>query len=1153
MNSRPVAPSSSRPLTSRSAREFDLIELRSTSGLTAQLLPTGAMFALRHGATLINQLLPGPAEDGLLRVMLRWRDEARWRWAPLVGPTTRFGADEHGATWDTELAGGLRCRTTLQVHPHEAVWLWRTEIENTGSVAREVQVLLAQDLGLADEGAVRNNEAYTSHYLDLLPYEDAALRWIIFARQNQTMSGGRRPWLALACTSGALAYATDGTQVFGGDHRLTSVLQAGADGLPSHRLQGEFAMAALESSPREIGSGGRTEIGFVAAYQADHPEASGARDVQRVQAALSLRWHRAALNRPSLAATAMPPGLFTTAPWVHGEQPSPEVLAAWFPGPWRHEERGVDGSTLSFFCDDCVHVVTRSKEATIARPHGHILRSGDSLWLEPDQFGITCYAAGVFGAQAYFGNTNLARLLSVVRNALNVARASGQRVFVRRDGPWRQLGIPSAWEVRPNEVRWLYRTDGDTLITARARCSKEQAVSCLELSVLSGPPHEFLVTHQLALGANEFDHAGELEVHPAQGWISCRPAADTLVASAMPGTRFAIAAARTEDVVALSGDALLYADGIERGGPYAAIHLAAGKTCGVILAAGRGDDLVLDAVVQTARETFACNIDKPRARAECYGGVPRSPVRLAGGNPGVARIDDVLPWFTHNAWIHFSAPHGLEQAGGAAWGVRDVCQGSIEWLLTAGELGVVRRMLETVFARQFPDGSWPQWFMHEPFRWIQSAHSHGDVCFWPVKALCDYLEASADWSLLKWKCRYATPERADPISPEETLLQHCERVVDHVATRFVPGTALVNYGDGDWDDTLQPADPAMRTRMVSAWTVGLAFHTFRQLAEVCRRSGATRLADHLRSLLGRMRGDFVNRLMPDGIAAGFLVREDAGDRVLLHPRDQVTGIRYRLLPMTRSVLAELFTPEEAKRHLRIVKDELLYPDGARLMSEPARYHGGLERLFKRGDTAANVGREIGLQYVHAHLRYAEALAKVGDAEGLWHALQVVNPVGLGEVVPHAAPRQANVYFSSSDADFPNRIEAAEHWSKLRTGAVAVRGGWRLYSSGPGLFLHKVRTSLLGIRESWGDVVVDPVLPKSLDGLVADVRLAGVPVRLHYAVGERSFSPSAIRINGTPMDNFTREANPYRPGGLRLDGDTLRALLKPTDNRIEVVL
>jgi len=146
------------------------------------------------------------------------------------------------------------------------------------------------------------------------------------------------------------------------------------------------------------------------------------------------------------------------------------------------------------------------------------------------------------------------------------------------------------------------------------------------------------------------------------------------------------------------------------------------------------------------------------------------------------------------------------------------------------------------------------------------------------------------------------------------------------------------------------------------------------------------------------------------------------------------------------------------------------------MSEPAVYQGGVEKLFKRADTAANVGREVGLQYVHAHIRYAEAMARLGDADRLWQALQVVNPVGLEHVVPGAVARQSNVYFSSSDADFANRLEAADRWSELRAGRVPVRGGWRLYSSGPGLYLHKVRACLLGLRESFGDVVFDPVLP-----------------------------------------------------------------------------
>jgi 1,2-beta-oligoglucan phosphorylase len=234
-----------------------------------------------------------------------------------------------------------------------------------------------------------------------------------------------------------------------------------------------------------------------------------------------------------------------------------------------------------------------------------------------------------------------------------------------------------------------------------------------------------------------------------------------------------------------------------------------------------------------------------------------------------------------------------------------------------------------------------------------------------------------------------------------------------------------------------------------------------------------------------------------------------------------------------------------------VARELRFPDGVRLMSEPVSYRGGREHLFKRAESAANVGREIGLQYVHAHLRYAEAMAKVGDADALWWALQVCNPVGLVHVVPHAAARQSNVYFSSSDADFGDRLEAAARWSELHTGRVAVRGGWRLYSSGPGLFLRTVRTCLLGVRESFGDIVFDPMVPPSLDGLVAHVRVAGRPVEVRYRVRESPSSSPTLLVNGARPSDMTREPGPYRAGGWRVRESELARLLRPERNSIEI--
>lgn len=1141
------------------AAGLGLVELQAAAGLKVQMLPSGAVHALRHEGTLINQLLPGPAEDGLFRLLLRWHDGERTSgWAPLAGPTVDFERTGPAtAGWTTLTDCGLECSTVLQVHPRCTAWAWRVRIRNTAAASRRIDLLLAQDLGLADEAAVRNNEAYTSQYIDLLPLHDDAFGWVVFARQNQAMDEGRFPWLAVACVDRAVGFCTDGTQFFGADHRLTGEPAAvRMPALPSKRLQYEFALAGLQTQGRDLAPGASTEFVFIARYVADHPAASGPADLDLLRELIPVNWIAGAPAKPPRHPHVAPVrSIFTHLALQHGDAPSESDLNAWFPGPRRHEERGPDGAVLSFFHGADTHVVTRDKETSIARPHGHVLRSGSFDWIEDEQFGVTCYAAGIFGAQAYLGNPNLTRLLSVVRNALNVVRASGQRVFVRNDGEeWRQLGIPSAFVIQPGNVRWIYRIGSD-VVEARVWCARDIAASFLELRVVSGQPREFLVTHQLAIGSAEFEHSAKARIFESAGWAGIFPGPESLAGQHLPETCFAIAVAEIESLAAIGGDGLLYPDEVERGGPHATLRSKPVRNFGVLMLGTNVGADSLPAAVAAARTCF----QKPDLRAR----PPAAPLRLLGtDDAGVARIDEILPWFTHNASIHFTAPHGLEQYGGGAWGVRDVTQGSVEWLLAAGEFATVRRILAAVFEQQYshhPDeaavaGCWPQWFMFPPFRFVQQTHSHGDVCFWPVKALCDYVEASNDFAFLAERIGYTDPVEFTPGGSVESLWAHCDRVIAHCEARFVPGTALVNYGDGDWDDTLQPADPAMRTRMISSWTVGLAFQTFRQLAGVSRRARETGRADRLDLLLARMREDFAAFAMPDEVVAGFLVSEPGGGfRPLLHPRDRITGIRYRLLPMTRSILAGLFTPAQATHHASLIEQELRFPDGVRLMSEPAAYQGGLEKLFKRADTAANIGREIGLQYVHAHIRYAEAMAKLGDADRLWQALQVVNPVDLKRAVPCALPRQSNVYFSSSDADFADRAEAAARWPELRAGRVGVRGGWRLYSSGPGLYLHTVRSCLLGVRESFGDVIFDPVLPRSLDGLTADTHLLGRPVRLVYSVRSGNFSPSTIRVNGTPLTGATREPNLYRAGGLRVPGSVLADLLTSSQDRIEVEL
>jgi cellobiose phosphorylase len=276
-----------------------------------------------------------------------------------------------------------------------------------------------------------------------------------------------------------------------------------------------------------------------------------------------------------------------------------------------------------------------------------------------------------------------------------------------------------------------------------------------------------------------------------------------------------------------------------------------------------------------------------------------------------------------------------------------------------------------------------------------------------------------------------------------------------------------------------------------------------------------------------------------------------GIEYFLHPRDRRTGVAYRLLPMTRGIISGMFSLEQARRHVALIERHLSFPDGVRLMNRPMDYHGGTSRTFKRAETAACFGREVGLQYVHAHIRYVEAMARIGRPDEAFGGLLAVCPILPERDVPAALPRQGNAYFSSSDAAFMDRRQASRQFGRIRTGRVGVRGGWRVYSSGPGIWINQVISNVLGVRTSFDDVVLDPVLPRRADGLTFDFEYEGRPVRYLYHVDGDGFSPREVRVNGRPMAGGRYADNPYRPGAMLISKRAFRAALDRDENLVEI--
>jgi cellobiose phosphorylase len=1121
--------------------DFQAHELRSASGLTVKVLPSGCIYAIERGAIQIDQVLGSPIAGGIHRLFLRLHLANTIEAHEIIGPkhASAVSTAADRIVWRRSI-GGVDCSCTCWLHPSGDGWFFHVQLDNRTARPFRADVVMVQDLGLASRGQVRNNELFTSQYLDHTAIQHAELGYVLMTRQNLPQPPREtHPWLMQGCFPQAAGFTSDGFDFFSAAYRGGSVPCALTKPSIGTRVrQYEMAYTAIQSTPLDLDAGKESSCTFFAHFAADHPSATSAVDLERLSSVNAMRDDllRALKQNTQLTPVHRVQNLFESTDLFAADEWNDGDLRRWFPQPRRHEEFA--GHTLhSFFHgEDARHVVLRGKEIATARPHGHILRAGRGFTPAEELMSCTCYAAGAFASQLTLGNTSLAKLLSGVRDPLNIVRSGGLRIFVRLhpSETWQLLGVPSAFEMALDECRWIYKSIANEL-TVRCRAADAEPVITFDLHA-TGAPIEWLICGEVAAGPAEFESSPTLTIDPHQKQITVRPDPRSILGERQPELTFQIVTPTPDAVGHLGGDELLFADHVSRRLPYFVIQTRP-TTSFTFSFAGKPTELPREQASETWRHITAG-------------------VLLKCDSSQIAQqIQDTLQWFARDALVHLSCPRGLEQANGGAWGVRDVCQGPVEFLLSYGHTDIIADILRRLFAQQYHGrGDWPQWFMFPPYQSIQSPHCHGDVLIWPLKALCDYLEDSNDASILHKRLPYTDERTFQPTDAAATMLEHADRLIAKMRRDFLPGISLPRYGDGDWDDSLQPADPMLRERMVSSWTSALMFQTLRRYARALAHFGEDRRAGECSELAERIDADFHRHLMPDGIVAGFAVFNGGNAaEYLLHPRDTRTGLRYRLIPMSRGIISGIFSPEEAARHLDHINEHLLYPDGARLMDRPTTYDGGRERTFRRSESAAFFGREIGLQYVHAHLRYAEALAVMGRGDELLRALRVVNPIAVTEVVPNARPRQRNCYFSSSDAAFRDRYDAAENYGKLRDGQVPVDGGWRIYSSGPGIYTGLVMRHLLGIRRHFEWLEFDPVLGRELNGVSCGLTQAGrtVEYQINTAAGDRF--AARLTVNGQAIKSVERIPHRYRPGGWRCLRAELQRLLTLPKNVVQIDL
>ncbi len=1116
-------------------------------------LTTGDVYSFESGPVMLNGFIGSKKEGSANNIWLRIYEEdpsgAKISHYPLLGihSGSRLIQDSRCLKYQGEIRD-ISYEVTFI--PSPSAWFWDVSLRTTGE-ARTIDLVCGQDVGIADKPSLLENELYAAQYLGHTVIMDKN-GYHICSRQNLVQSTGY-PYIHQGILNArAVQYSTDGLQFFGLSYKACQIPAALSKDLPSQTLQFENSYTALQSERFRL-DGSRHTV-FFSCFKDNHPKSVSSIEYMDEIRKIYRDFYPAGDGRP------VPPVKirscfgepFTSDQW--GEEEISEMY------PQRLQEEYHGGNLMSFFTPDYSHVVLQQKELLTERPHGNIITTAAS----PERINnrlitSTNYISGIFNAQTVIGNTTKHKLLSVSRGLMDLLKNSGQRIWIFLNGEYRLLKLPAAFEAGLNYSRWLYQLEDDILrVTSFA--VKDDTKIITEVESLKGEAYDFIMTGQLVLGTHEFTSPILVEVPDStEGTGSAKEAAapgesagtgsvlhfrpEPMDNSPYPGLHYDLYLPNTS--YTWSDDRIFFEDNMPQNTGLLTLSVKGRSHFQIVIRGALEDDAVptcepADSTSERAKyleyyDSFlnGFHLEKDGERRR-----------------DIEKLNLISRWYCHNALVHFAVPHGLEQSGGAAWGTRDVCQGPMELFMAVQKFPLAREVLLNIFSHQKAiSGEWPQWFMFDRYTDCQE-DCHGDVIFWPLKCIGDYIRHTGDTSILS----ETLPFIDTPKEQGKPLIDHVRLAIASIERRFLPDTHLISYGGGDWDDTLQPSDESMKKKLVSSWTQALAYQVLRLLSEILAGM-EPELADHLSVLAGYIKEDFHKYLIVDGIIPGFVVRADSSPNndfvPMLHPNDKKTGIHLRLLPLTRSILADIAGVNLAETNLRLIEKHLHFPDGVRLMDRPAAYHGGVSTLFKRAEQAANVGREISLQYTHAHIRYIETLCKANKPEAAWRALLEITPINLKDTVPNAALRQSNLYFSSSEGAFMNRYDYAENFEKLRDGSIEVKGGWRIYSSGPGLYMKRLICDLLGIHIVRDSLRLCPVLPASLDGLRLHYRCFGHEFTFHYHISRRNDDAQAghshsehpsdrhvyVKQNGQTLPSVSC-AGKYRDDGISIHKNCL---------------
>ena len=535
-----------------------------------------------------------------------------------------------------------------------------TKIINALDSDLKYDLVFGQDLALADEGGVKSNECYVSQYLDHQVFELDEYGYVVCSRQNLPQSSGNPCSQIGSITDKVVGYSTDGYQFFGKDYRFEPTPSALAKPtLENVKFQFEMGYVALQTDDVVLGPKQSSESVFYITFERDLPTSN-------VQQATNPSTIKSAYVEPRLEAASyqeLPSFFLNGYNVLKGETLSSSEIETFF-GKERRFKEAKDGDLLSFFyskhAGDSRYVTLPEKEKILERSTGHMVSSGNCQDFKNSIISSTHGMYGVFNSHVVIGNTSFNKLLGVDRTALNLFKYSGQRIWVKEGDTYRILTMPSAYETGLNFSRWIYKyQQGYIFVTSFS--SNESPSIQLDIETIDLKKSlDVVVTNQLLMGNNENEASVQIERVDNLLKISgdCE-----LIQSTYPDMYYVIrpdaSLAEISTVETANSTRYLLFQG--------KVQTKASLTITGILE--QGDVATIDAL--------EFNSEVGRYHSSQNELINNFHVEFANDSYNSQKLNDTMQWFTHNALVHYSTPHGLEQYSGAAWGYSRCFSGAI--------------------------------------------------------------------------------------------------------------------------------------------------------------------------------------------------------------------------------------------------------------------------------------------------------------------------------------------------------------------------------------------------------------------------------------------------------------------------------------------